>query len=216
MLIPSRIFRLVLFVVSVSFIVDSKFLFVGLGNPGRDYHLTRHNIGFFFIDFIAGINGLRADTLKMQGMFCQGRAYGGHIFCVKPQTYMNRSGDCVRGFVEYFKIPLEHILVLHDDIDLSAGRIKIVSKGGAGGHNGVRSIAQHLGTQNFGRIKIGIGRPPIVNAESPRQPVDQFVLSKMTEAELQLFHQRESLLEEAVALFVREGIDICMNSINGQ
>ena len=195
--------------------MDSKFLFVGLGNPGRDYHLTRHNIGFFFIDHLAGVNGWRADTLKMQGLFCQGRAYGGQIFCVKPQTYMNRSGDCVRGFVEYFKIPLEHILVLHDDIDLSAGRIKIVSEGGAGGHNGVRSITQNLGTQRFGRMKIGIGRP-ILNQEGQGQPVDQFVLSKMTEAELELFHQRESLVEEAVALFVREGINVCMNRINGR
>jgi PTH1 family peptidyl-tRNA hydrolase len=190
-------------------------LFVGLGNPGREYHLTRHNIGFFFIDYLAGVNGLRADTLKMQGLFCHGRAYGAQVFFVKPQAYMNRSGDCVRGFVEYFKIPLEHILVLHDDIDLGAGRIKIVSKGGAGGHNGVKSIAQHLGTQNLGRIKIGIGRP-IINDESLGQPVDQFVLSKMTEPELQMFHQRECLVEEAVGLFVREGIEICMNKINGR
>lgn len=190
-------------------------MFVGLGNPGRDYHLTRHNIGFFFVDYIAGFNGLRADTLKMQGMFCQGRAYGSHIFCVKPQTYMNRSGDCVRGFVDYFKIPLEHILVLHDDIDLSVGRIKIVSNGGAGGHNGVRSIAQHLGTQHFARMKIGIGRP-IADGDNPGQPVDQFVLAKMNAAELQLFQQRENLVEEAVALFVRDGIDICMNRINGR
>jgi PTH1 family peptidyl-tRNA hydrolase len=195
--------------------VDSKFLFVGLGNPGREYHLTRHNIGFFFIDYLAGVNGLKADTLKMQGLFCQGRAYGGQVLCLKPQNYMNRSGDCVRAFVEYFKIPLEHILVLHDDIDLCAGRIKIVSKGGAGGHNGVRSIGQHLGTLNFGRMKIGIGRP-IVDEERPVQPVDQFVLSKMTEAELQLFHQRESLVEEAVALFIKEGVNVCMNRINGQ
>lgn len=190
-------------------------MFVGLGNPGRDYHLTRHNIGFFFIDFLAGVNSLKADTLKMQGLYCQCRAYGSQIFFVKPQTFMNRSGDCVRGFVEYFKIPLEHILVLHDDIDLSVGRIKIVSKGGAGGHNGVRSIVQHLGTQNFGRMKIGIGRP-VVHEERPVQPVDQFVLSKMTEAELLVFHQRETLVEEAIALFIREGMEACMNRINGR
>lgn len=194
---------------------DPRFLLVGLGNPGRDYHLTRHNIGFFFIDLVAGVNGWQVDTPKMQGLFCQGRVYGGQIFCVKPQTYMNRSGECIRSFVEYFKIPLSHILVLHDDIDLSAGRIKIVSKGGAGGHNGVRSIAQHLGSQMFARMKIGIGRP-IVNEEGQGPPVDQFVLSKMTETELQLFRQRQGLVEEAVALFVREGIDVCMNRINGQ
>lgn len=194
---------------------DSRFLFVGLGNPGRDYHLTRHNIGFFFIDHLVSTHGWRADTLKLQGLYCQGRAYGGQVFFVKPQTYMNRSGECVRSFVEYFKVPLEHILVLHDDIDLSAGRIKIVSKGGAGGHNGIRSIAQHLGVQSFARMKIGIGRPS-VSEEGQGQPVDQFVLSKMTEAELQLFRQRESLVEEAVGLFVHEGIDICMNRINGR
>jgi len=190
-------------------------LFVGLGNPGRDYHLTRHNIGFFFIDHLAGVNGLRADILKFQGLFCQGRAYGAQLFYVKPQTYMNRSGECVRSFVEYFKIPMEHILVLHDDIDLSAGRIKIIGKGGAGGHNGVRSIAQHLGAQSFARMKIGIGRP-MVTEDGQGQPVDQFVLSKMTEAELQRFRQRESLVEEAVVLFVQEGIGVCMNKINGR
>jgi len=195
--------------------MDSKFLIVGLGNPGRDYHLTRHNIGFFFIDHLAAVAGWQANILKMQGMFCQGRAYGSQIFYVKPQTYMNRSGDCVRGFVEYFKVPLEHILVLHDDIDLSVGRIKIVSKGGSGGHNGVKSIAQHLGTNCFGRMKIGIGRP-IVNSEGQGQPVDQFVLSKMTETELMVFRQREGLVEEAVALFIQEGINVCMNSVNGQ
>jgi PTH1 family peptidyl-tRNA hydrolase len=195
--------------------VDSRLLFVGLGNPGREYHLTRHNIGFFFIDHLADVAGLRADSLKMQGLFCQGRAYGGHVFYVKPQTYMNRSGSCVKSFVEYFKIPLENILVLHDDIDLSLGRIKIVSQGGAGGHNGVKSIAQQLGTHCFARMKIGIGRP-VVNEEGQGQPVDQYVLSKMTEAELTLFQQRKGLVEEAVALFVQEGINVCMNSVNGR
>ena len=194
---------------------DSRFLFIGLGNPGHDYHLTRHNIGFFFIDYFVGVNGWRVDTLKMQGMFCQGRACGAQVFCLKPQTFMNRSGACVRSFVDYFKVPLEHILVLHDDIDLNSGRIKVVSKGGAGGHNGIRSIAQHLGTQNFARMKIGIGRP-IDSAIGLGQPVDQFVLSKMTDAELLLFHQREALVGEAMALFVQEGIGACMNKINGR
>jgi len=194
---------------------DSSFLLIGLGNPGRDYHLTRHNIGFFFVDYFAGVNGWRVDTVKMQGLFCQGRAYGVQVFCLKPQTFMNRSGVCVRSFIDYFKVPLEHILVLHDDIDLDAGRIKIVSKGGAGGHNGIRSIAQHLGTQNFARMKIGIGRPGC-SVEGQGQPVDQFVLSKMTDAEMLVFRQREVMVEEAIALFVQKGIDVCMNKINGR
>ena len=194
---------------------DSRFLFVGLGNPGREYHLTRHNIGFFFIDYLAEVKGWRLETLKFQGLFGQGRICGAQVFCLKPQTYMNRSGECVRSFVDYFKIPLEHMLILHDDLDLSPGRLKIVSRGGAGGHNGVRSIAQHLGMQSFARMKIGIGRPNEI-AGGQGQPVDQFVLSKMTESELELFRQRENLVDEAVGLFVQEGVAICMNRINGR
>ena len=194
---------------------DSRFLLVGLGNPGREYDLTRHNIGFFFIDFLAALQGWQVDTLKMQGLYCQGRAFGAHVFMVKPQGYMNRSGVCVRAFTDYFKISKEHILVLHDDIDLQAGRIKVVKKGGAGGHNGIRSVIQHLGAQDFARMKIGIGRPA-VHSEGAGQPVDQFVLSRMSENELHLFDQRKPLVAEAVDLFVHEGIDVCMNQVNGR
>lgn len=194
---------------------DSRFLLAGLGNPGREYHLTRHNIGFFFIDYLAGTLGWQADTLKMQGFYCQGRAFGAQIFLVKPQTYMNRSGECVRSFIDYFKIPREHLLVLHDDIDLQLGRIKLVSRGGPGGHNGIRSIVQHVGTQDFARMKIGIGRPS-AHPDGGGQPVDQFVLSRMSEGELAVFDQRTAMVEEAVRLFVHEGIDVCMNRMNGR
>ncbi|MDR2550823.1 MAG: aminoacyl-tRNA hydrolase [Desulfobulbus sp.] len=190
-------------------------MLAGLGNPGREYQLTRHNIGFLFIDHIAGNHGWQVDSLKMQGFYCQGRAWGGQIFLLKPQTYMNRSGECVRSFLDYFKIPPDHLLVLHDDIDLAAGRIKLVARGGAGGHNGIRSIIQHLGTQDFARMKIGIGRPQ-TGAEERGQPVDQFVLSRFTGDEQLLFDQRKSLVAEASELFIREGIDICMNRINGR
>jgi peptidyl-tRNA hydrolase, PTH1 family len=191
------------------------FLIAGLGNPGPEYHRTRHNIGFYFIEYLAAIHGWRTDSEKMQGLYCRGSLHGAQVFLVKPQTFMNRSGACVRAFVEYFKIPLEHILILHDDIDLHPGRIKMVSKGGAGGHNGIRSIASHLGTETFARLKIGIGRP-VVNEAGQGQPVDRYVLAKMTETELQLFHQRASLVEEAVTLFITQGIGVCMNKINGR
>ena len=194
---------------------ESRFLLAGLGNPGREYHLTRHNIGFFFIDYLAGQQGWQVDTLKMQGRFCQGRYLGAQLFFLKPQTYMNRSGECVRGFLDYYKIPLEHLLVLHDDIDLQAGRIKLVSKGGAGGHNGIRSIIQHVGTQDFSRIKIGIGRP-LLDSDGKGQLVEHFVLSRMDHEELSLFEQRQSLMEEAISLFIQEGIQVAMNKINGR
>lgn len=194
---------------------DRRFLLAGLGNPGREYHLTRHNIGFLCIDHLADSHGWRIDSLKMQGLYCQGRLSGTQIFLVKPQTYMNRSGECIRSFLDYFKIPPEHLLVLHDDIDLAPGRIKLVARGGAGGHNGIRSIIRHLGTQEFARMKIGIGRPQ-VNPEGGGQPVDQFVLSRMSDDERALFDQRQSVIVEAIELFVREGIDTCMNRINGR
>lgn len=193
---------------------ESRFLLAGLGNPGREYHLTRHNIGFYFIDHLADNHGWRIDTLKMQGRYCQGRYLQAQLFLLKPQTYMNRSGECVRSFLDYFKIPLEHLLVLHDDIDLSTGRIKLVSKGGGGGHNGIRSIIQHVGSQDFSRVKIGIGRP-IRDADRKGQPVEQFVLSHMDHEELVLFEQRQAIIQEAITLFVREGIQAAMNRING-
>jgi peptidyl-tRNA hydrolase, PTH1 family len=194
---------------------ESRFLLAGLGNPGREYHLTRHNIGFFFIDYLASQHGWQVDTSKMQGCFCQGRYSGVQLFLLKPQTYMNRSGECVRSFLDYYKIPLEHLLVLHDDIDLQTGRMKLVGKGGAGGHNGIRSIIQHVGTQDFSRIKIGIGRPQL-DSDGKGQPVEHFVLSRMDHEELSLFEQRQALMEEAVNLFVHEGVQVAMNKINGR
>jgi len=194
---------------------DTRFLLVGLGNPGREYDLTRHNVGFIFLDFLAQRSGCSVDSRKLDGLYGQARAFGGQIVFLKPQTYMNRSGQSVRAFADYFKIPKERILVLHDDLDLAPGRIKVVSKGGAGGHNGIRSVAQHLGATDFARIKIGIGRP-VRNELGQGQPVDQFVLSKMAPDELVLFEQRYDAVEEAVELFVRDGIERCMNLINGR
>lgn len=203
------------FFIPAFFMADLKYLFVGLGNPGQEYFFTRHNIGFYFLDIFAQSNGWQIDAQKFKGVFSSGRLHGVQVFCVKPQNFMNRSGECVRSFLEYFKIPLERLLVLHDDLDLAVGRIKVVRNGGAGGHNGIRSIIQHLGCQGFARVKVGIGRPsPKENGQL--QPVDQFVLSRMTADELEIFSQRRGLIEEALSLFVKEGIDVCMNKINGR
>lgn len=194
---------------------DTRFLLVGLGNPGGEYDLTRHNVGFLFLDSLADRSGCRVDSKKMDGLYVQKQVFGGQIIFLKPQTYMNRSGQCVRAFVDYFKIPKERILVFHDDLDLGPGRIKVVSKGGAGGHNGIRSLAQHLGTTDFARVKIGIGRP-VSNVQGQGQPVEKFVLSRMNADEIALFEARFDIVEEAVELFVRAGIERCMNQINGR
>ncbi len=194
---------------------DTRFLLVGLGNPGGEYDLTRHNVGFLFLDYLAQRSGCRIDGKKMDGLYAQKQVFGGQVIFLKPQTYMNRSGQSVRAFVDYFKIPSERILVVHDDLDLAAGRIKVVGKGGAGGHNGIRSITQHLGTADFARLKIGIGRP-VLNEQGQGQPVDKFVLSRMNADEIALFEQRFAIVGEAVEIFVREGINRCMNQINGR
>lgn len=194
---------------------ESRFLLAGLGNPGREYHLSRHNIGFLFVDYLAKQRGWQVDASKMQGRYCQGRYLGAQLFLLQPQTFMNRSGECVRSFLDYYKIPLEHLLVLHDDIDLPAGRIKLVSKGGAGGHNGIRSIIQHVGTQDFSRMKIGVGRP-VLDSDGNGQSVEHFVLSRMSQEELSLFVQRQELVDEAITLFVHDGVQVAMNKINGR
>ncbi len=194
---------------------DNRYLIVGLGNPGREYELTRHNIGFYFLDHLAEQSGCLSESRKMDGLFSSGSAFGASVVFLKPQTYMNRSGQSVRAFVDYFKIDLPHLLVLHDDIDLAAGRIKVVARGGAGGHNGIRSLAQHLGSPNFARIKIGVGRP-VVNEQGGGQPVDQFVLSRMNAQELNLFAGCKPLVTRAVELFICNGVERCMNLINGK
>lgn len=191
------------------------FLIAGLGNPGSQYHRTRHNIGFYFVDYFAEVHGWRVDSKKMQGLFGRGSLHDVQVLLLKPQTYMNLSGSCLRAFVDYYKIPLEHVLVMHDDIDLHPGRIKMVRQGGAAGHNGIRSIISHLGSEGFARMKIGVGRP-LIDEAGQGQPVDRYVLAKMSTHEEHLFHQQATLVEEAIALFITRGINVCMNQINGR
>ncbi len=195
--------------------MTSGYLIVGLGNPGPDYELTRHNAGFLALDHIADQQGWSLNTEKWQGICGSGRLGSERVFLVKPQTYMNRSGECVARFADFHRIGLEQILVLHDDLDLPSGKIKVTAKGGAGGHNGIRSLIQHLGSPEFVRLKIGIGRPPR-NEEGQGIPVERYVLSAFSEAELELFNSRLPLINEAVELFIRHGAERCMNQINGR
>jgi PTH1 family peptidyl-tRNA hydrolase len=151
-------------------------MIVGLGNPGSKYEKTRHNAGYLALDYFADKTGGKFDSEKMQGIFGSIRLSDRKVYLVKPQTYMNRSGECVAQFSRYFDIAPENILVVHDDLDLNPGRIKIVSGGGAGGHNGIRSTIKHLGTDRFARLKIGIGRPEVMtNNQTIPVPAERFV-----------------------------------------
>jgi PTH1 family peptidyl-tRNA hydrolase len=194
---------------------DNRVLIVGLGNPGGQYDKTRHNAGFVALDYFAGKNGLGIRTEKMQGHFCSTRLSDTKVLLLKPMTYMNRSGDCVLSFVKYFDIDLENILVVHDDLDLDNGRVKMVSGGGAGGHNGIRSLVNQLGTKEFARLKIGIGHPRN-HEETAAIPVERFVLSGFTTEQGNVFQSNLDLVARGIILFVEQGIKSAMNSVNQQ
>ncbi len=135
-------------------------LIVGLGNPGPRYEKTRHNIGFEVIDELASRNGVKLSDAKFSGLFANINKNGEKAILLKPLTYMNLSGESIRPLADYYKIPVENILVIYDDLDLPVGKIRLRQKGSAGGHNGMKSTIQHLGTSEFNRIRIGINRPP--------------------------------------------------------
>jgi PTH1 family peptidyl-tRNA hydrolase len=194
---------------------DDRILIVGLGNPGPKYEKTRHNAGFLAIDHFAFEVGgqVSINTEKMRGLYGVFRMAGKQVYLLKPQTYMNRSGECIVQYVNYFDISSGHVLVIHDDLDLDPGRIKIVPGGGAGGHNGIQSTISHLGTKEFPRIKIGIGRPFGAGA-SPETPVEKYVLSRFSVEQWQLFQENLNLIIAGIRLYIEQGIDIAMNRVN--
>ena len=156
-------------------------LVVGLGNPGTKYELTRHNAGFLIVDQLAEQAGVQFQKSKFSGEVARSKLFGNDVFLLKPTTYMNLSGNSVSQLANFYKIPVERIAVIHDDIDLPPGKVKSRLGGGHGGHNGIRSMIDRLGASQFFRIKIGFGKP---QAEHP-DTVSNWVLGQMTEAELQ-------------------------------
>jgi PTH1 family peptidyl-tRNA hydrolase len=139
-------------------------LVVGLGNPGPKYAGTRHNVGFDCIDYCAEQVGIELDQSKFKGVFGKGMINGEKVILLKPLTYMNLSGESVRPLMDYFNIDVEDVLIIYDDMDLPVGKIRLRQKGSAGGHNGIKSLIQHLGTPEFKRIRVGVDRPQ--NGES--------------------------------------------------
>ncbi|MFC0472885.1 aminoacyl-tRNA hydrolase [Halalkalibacter kiskunsagensis] len=139
-------------------------LIVGLGNPGDKYTGTRHNVGFDCIDYCARQMEIKLDQSKFKGLFGKGIINGEKVFLLKPLTYMNLSGESVRPFIDYFHIDIKDVVVIYDDMDLPVGKIRLRQKGSAGGHNGIKSLIQHLGTPEFNRIRVGVDRPQ--NGES--------------------------------------------------
>jgi peptidyl-tRNA hydrolase, PTH1 family len=181
-------------------------LLVGLGNPGLRYARTRHNIGFMVLDRIAGSLGLSFRE-KTDYRACNGSLSGQKVVLMEPLTFMNRSGSAVKKVFSKYAVLPEKIIVIHDDLDLETGKLKIRKKGSSGGHKGVESVIQNLGTQDFIRVRIGIGRDPLI-------PTEDYVLSKFRKDEQALIKEVVFRAVEAISCLVTEGLDRAMNRFN--
>ena len=175
-------------------------LIAGLGNPGGNYQGTRHNVGFEALEVLARRNGLEFGRSQFDSRVCRGGIKGVDVLLIQPQTYMNLSGKSVAKFVNFFKIDLERLLVLHDEMDIETGRMKISVKGGPAGHKGVASIIQCLGDNGFARIKIGVGRP------AAGLPADSHVLGRFREVEKESVENVLVWAAEAAEVFVTRGV----------
>lgn len=183
-------------------------LIVGLGNPGSKYELTRHNIGFLVIDQLADELKIDLTKTKYNAALGQGSIDGEKVILAKPQTFMNLSGEAVGPIANFYKIDKKDILVIYDDLDLDVGRLRFRGKGGAGGHNGIKSLLAHLGGEEFARLKVGIGRPP-----EGWQTAD-YVLSRFTEEEWKdIINTVEKATSGCIA-WAKSGIIQAMNEFN--
>lgn len=184
------------------------YMLVGLGNPGKDYAKTRHNIGFIFLDYLAEKFNLSFKQSRWQAEITKETLWGRQVILLKPLTYMNRSGQAVGEACRYHHIEPSEMLVIHDDLDLELGKIKLVTNRGTGGHNGIRSIVEHLGTRDFMRIRVGIGRP------RTKEEVSNYVLNRFAPEEQVLIQQTLENIEEAVQLVFAKGTLAAMGTVN--
>ena len=187
------------------------YLVAGLGNPGKEYDMTRHNIGFHTIDYIADELGVKIKKLKYKAIYGECDINGEKVLLVKPQTYMNLSGESISEFVKFFKIPTENVIIISDDIALETGRIRIRKKGSAGGHNGLKNIIYMLNSENFNRIRIGVGAPT-----HPDYDLKDFVLGRFTKDEIPVLEESIIKSYKAVVEIIKRGADSAMNKFNGQ
>ena len=184
-------------------------LVVGLGNPGTKYENTRHNVGFMTADLFMKENGGEFNKSKMQGIFGECKIGNNRILTVKPQTFMNNSGVCVSQIAKFYKIPTDRIIIIFDDISLDVGNLRIRRKGSHGGHNGMRSIVEHLGNDNIPRIKIGVGAKP-----HPDYDLADWVLSKFPKSDTENLNKSLENASKAIKEIVTRGIDSAMNLYN--
>lgn len=185
------------------------YIIVGLGNPGKKYEHTRHNAGFDVLDILAEEYDIKIDKIKHKALIGEGRIGSEKVVLVKPQTYMNLSGESVQSVFQFYKVDMDHLILVYDDIDLDIGKLRIRKKGSAGSHNGMKSIIKCLGSQDFPRIRVGVSKP------EPNRDLADFVLSRVPKDQSD---DMRSGLEKAVKTveeIIRTDIDMAMNKYNG-
>jgi PTH1 family peptidyl-tRNA hydrolase len=186
------------------------YLLIGLGNPGLKYYTTRHNVGFLSIDYISQKLGVNINKLKFKSLCGEAAVDGKKILLMKPQTFMNNSGEAVAEAASFYHIPPEHILVIHDDIALSSCRLRIRKSGSAGGHNGLKSIISFLNSDNFPRIKIGVS-----DRQNPEMDLADWVTGELTKTDKEeLFKKFENIYQSALLVF-NGNIEMAMSKYNG-
>jgi PTH1 family peptidyl-tRNA hydrolase len=188
--------------------MTETFLIVGLGNPGREYRENRHNTGFMLVDRLAVKLNARFSRLQSKALVASATYRERKLILAKPQTFMNLSGQAVQGLLHFYKLPLANLLVAHDDIDLPLGTIRIRPDGGSAGQKGMASVLERLGTDEFPRLRLGIGRPP------GQMQAPDYVLQDFSDAELKIMSAILEDAAEAVLTFVAEGLDAAMNKYN--
>jgi len=188
---------------------DTTFLLIGLGNPGREYRDTRHNVGFMLLDRLAVRLDARGMKVQSKAIVTTAAYQERKLILAKPQTYMNLSGHSAQGLLNFYKVPVENMLIAHDDLDLPFGTIRIRPKGGPGGQKGMASTIEQLGTDGFPRLRIGIGRPP------GRMDPAAYVLQNFSKEEMKLLSEIVDRAADAALEFVINGINMAMNKYNG-
>ena len=183
------------------------YVVVGLGNPGKQYENTRHNVGFNVIDILAKEYDISVTKIKHKALIGEGRIGSEKVLLVKPQTYMNLSGESIREVVNFYKISNEEIIVIYDDISLEVGRIRIREKGSHGGHNGIKSIIANLGTDVFPRVKIGVG--------APKGNLVSHVLGKFSDEEVEILRESIKASSDATSIIISNNTKEAMNKLNG-
>lgn len=182
-------------------------LIVGLGNPGREYEGTRHNCGFMVIDKLAEKLNVSVDQNKFKGLYVKFKYHGEDVILLKPQTYMDLSGESVSTLMQFFKIEIEDLLVIYDDLDMPVGKLRLRKTGSAGGHNGIKNIIAHLNSQDFKRIRVGIDRHKYMK-------VVDYVLSRFTKEETDAINQGIENAVNAIIDYLDHGFDYIMNRYN--